>query len=212
MDTVVELQTLAVLMALFSQVISWSANCQPWQFWWHFSATTQSVHRTANLGSFYGTSQSILVSCQQTALCHIWLCSGWNVPLELPRSAVYWPNQYYGRNVPSELPRLVFADQEIAWPKCAISTAKVGSSVTKPLPWPKSAIRTAKVGSLLTKRYVVAKMCHYNCQGLQFFEVTIELLRVAVLIHKKKVWIELPRLAVLMALFRTANSGSCSQV
>ena len=29
---VVELQTLAVLMALFSQVISWSANCQPWQF------------------------------------------------------------------------------------------------------------------------------------------------------------------------------------
>ena len=30
--TVVELQTLAVLMALFSQAISWSANCQPWQF------------------------------------------------------------------------------------------------------------------------------------------------------------------------------------
>ena len=65
--TIVELQTLAVLMALFSHAISWSANCQPWQFWWHISATTQSVHRTANLGSFYGTSQSILVSCQQTA-------------------------------------------------------------------------------------------------------------------------------------------------
>ena len=110
--TVVELQTLAVLMALFSQAISWSANCQPWQFWWHFSATTQSVHRTANLGSFYGTSQSILVSSQQAALCHIWLCSGWNVPLELPRSAVYWPNQYYGRNVPSELPRLA-----VYWPR-----------------------------------------------------------------------------------------------
>ena len=30
--TVIEPQTLAVLMALFSQVISWSANCQPWQF------------------------------------------------------------------------------------------------------------------------------------------------------------------------------------
>ena len=30
--TVVELQTLAVLMALFSQAISWSVNCQPWQF------------------------------------------------------------------------------------------------------------------------------------------------------------------------------------
>ena len=110
--TVVELQTLAVLMALFSHAISWSPNCQPWQFWWHISATTQSVHRTANLGSFYGTSQSILVSCQQTSLCHIWLCSGWNVPLELPRSAVYWPNQYYGRNVPPELPRLA-----VYWPR-----------------------------------------------------------------------------------------------
>ena len=30
--TVVVMQTLAVLMALFSHAISWSANCQPWQF------------------------------------------------------------------------------------------------------------------------------------------------------------------------------------
>ena len=33
-----------------------SQNCRPWQFVWQFSARTKSVHKTADLGSLYGTT------------------------------------------------------------------------------------------------------------------------------------------------------------
>ena len=194
-------------MALFSHAISWSANCQPWQLWWHISATTRMLcvcvslwlcicwrHqdrlrgaiKTAKVGSSMDTlgcgwnvpselprfavcwprdhlaekCQWRLIRCHQNchreavlmALHQNWLRSGRNVPLELPRLAVLWPNHYHGRKVPLELPR-----SAVLW----------------------SDHRTAKGGSS-------------NPQ--------------------KKVWIELPRLAVLIALFKTAYSDSCSQV
>ena len=85
---------------------------------------------------------------KHTALYHIWLCSGWNVPLELPRSAVLWPNHYHGWKVPLELPRsaVLWSDHR---------TAKGGSSNPQKKVWielPRLAVlmalfRTANSGS-----------------------------------------------------------------
>ena len=66
-ELVNKLQTLAVLMALFSKNITKFhgrlTNCQPWQFWWHKFTVTQ----TADLGSFNGTFQQGGTFGQQTA-------------------------------------------------------------------------------------------------------------------------------------------------
>ena len=42
-----------------------SQNCRPWQFVWQFSARAKSVHKTADLGSLYGT----VVKLQTLAVC-----------------------------------------------------------------------------------------------------------------------------------------------
>ena len=66
-ELVNKLQTLAVLMALFSKnttkFYGRLTNCQPWQFWWHKITVTQ----TADLGSFNGTFQQGGTFGQQTA-------------------------------------------------------------------------------------------------------------------------------------------------
>ena len=82
---------------------------------------------------------------------------------------------------------LQFTDQEIAWLKSAIRTAKVGSLLTKQQDILRGAIRTAKVGSLLTKR-------------LHGWKVPSELPRSAVLWRLKKCHQNCHREAVLMAL------------
>ena len=68
----------------------------------------------------------------------------------------------------------------------------------------KSAIKTAKVCSLLTNPPKVLKSAIKTAKVWQFVYVATKLPPCGSLYPRKKVWIKLPRSAVLMALFKTA--------
>ena len=195
-----------------------------WQFYGHFQILLKSAIKTAKVGSLLTKSVTLLKSAIKTAK----VCSLSDKDFWASKTAIRW--QFYGHFLTLLKSAIKTAKVSSLLTKCpallksAIKTAKVCSlsddsfSAIKTANGRqfvrhlcnlvffllKSAIKTAKVCSLLTNPPKVLKSAIKTAKVWQFVYVATKLPPCGSLYPRKKVWIKLPRSAVLMALFKTA--------